>query len=198
MHFAFLFLHRSLNFRKALPFSAPCRSQPDRTTPGWRIRLSEALCRSRYSSPWKPVGPKRGKNLHIFKSEKAIASSPCRNGVHPKGRHRRKPGKLWFCFRRAEMSGVISKLRSGSRLTRMKAEFPTGSSHSGHEGSKSILIVVGKSGIFSMITRKVLTLRGQEYALLLLNSKGNEEETNQIRKRAGEKAFLSSRLHSIL
>lgn len=38
-----------------------------------------------------------------------------------------------------------------------------------------------------MIKQKVLALRRQKYALLLLNSKGNEEETNQIRKRAGEK-----------
>lgn len=96
-----------------------------------------------------------------------------------------KPRNLCFCFRRVDVSCVISKLQTDSRLTRIKAEFPMVSSHSGLEGSKSVLIMVGKSGIFS-ITQKFLALQRQKYALLLLNSKSNEEETNHIRKRAGE------------
>lgn len=40
-----------------------------------------------------------------------------------------------------------------------------------------------------MIQRKVLALRRQSYALLLLISKVDEAETTQIKKRAGEKLF---------
>lgn len=68
------------------------------------------LGRSGHSPPCKAGSPKKEESINsskinILKLEKAIPSNPCWDSLCPRGWHGTKPGKSWFCSRRAEMRG---------------------------------------------------------------------------------------------
>lgn len=146
------------------------------------------LCTSGYSSPCEPVSSKRGENsihLNQAKQFQAAASVP-KDGIGGSPENPDfVPGQC-----------VISKLWPGSSLTRIKAEFPMGSSHCGLKGSKSILMVVGKSGVGAEDSVESFSSTKAEIQPNATELSGRQEKGARPGNELGKKAFLSCRMHS--